>query len=140
MTPYVMLYICSTQIISGLVTFKIKGLNCSYSITQCTCTCFFKASVTFETGFTELRNTTVWITKHHRFAGYFEQYWFRIRVILRYNRNYQVQERERRPQNWKKISHLFWQNSCFYSVVSKQVGDYFQIFVAFSENLNFKGQ
>ena len=35
----------------------------------------------------------------------------------------------------KKISHLF--DSCFYSVVSKQVGDFFQIFVAFSEKLNF---
>ena len=40
----------------------------------------------------------------------------------------------RRPQ---KISHLFWQNSCFYSVASKEVGDFFQIFVAFSEKLNF---
>ena len=26
----------------------------------------------------------------------------------------------------EKISHLFWQNSCFYSVVSKQVGDFFK--------------
>ena len=32
----------------------------------------------------------------------------------------------RRPQNLKKISHLFWQNSCFYSVASKQVGDFFK--------------
>ena len=32
------------------------------------------------------------------------------------------------------ISHLFWQNSCFYSVASKEV---FQIFVPFSEKLNF---
>ena len=47
----------------GLVNFKIKGLNCSYSITQCTCTCFFKASVTFGTGFTTSR-----IKKHHRFT------------------------------------------------------------------------
>ena len=37
---------------------------------------------------------------------------------------------------WKK-SHFKWQNSCFYSVASKQVGDIFQIFVAFSEKLNF---
>ena len=27
---------------------------------------------------------------------------------------------------FEKISHLFWQNSCFYSVVSKQVGDFFK--------------
>ena len=26
----------------------------------------------------------------------------------------------------EKISHLFWQNSCFYSVASKQVGDFFK--------------
>ena len=26
----------------------------------------------------------------------------------------------------EKISHLLWQNSCFYSVVSKQVGDFFE--------------
>ena len=44
----------------------------------------------------------------------------------------------RRPQNLKKISHLFWQNNRFYSVASKQVEeDFFQIFVAFSEKLNF---
>ena len=34
----------------------------------------------------------------------------------------------RRPQNLKKISHLFWQSSCFYSVVSKQVEDFFKFF------------
>ena len=45
--------------------------------------------------------------------------------------------RYEQPQNWKKIAHLFWQNSCFYSVVSKQMGDFFQTFVAFSEKLNF---
>ena len=28
---------------------------------------------------------------------------------------------------FEKISHLFWHNSCFYSDVSKQVGDFFQI-------------
>jgi hypothetical protein len=44
----------------------------------------------------------------------------------------------RRPQDLKKISHLLWQNSCFYSVSSKQVGDFFLIFVAFSEKLDFK--
>ena len=38
---------------------------------------------------------------------------------------------------FEKISNLFWQNSCFYSVGSKQVADFFQIFVAFSEKLNF---
>ena len=26
----------------------------------------------------------------------------------------------------EKISHLFWDNRCFYSVVSKQVGDFFK--------------
>ena len=44
----------------------------------------------------------------------------------------------RRPQNLKKISHLFRQNSCFYSVVSKQVEDK-ENFVAFSEKVDFKG-
>jgi len=34
----------------------------------------------------------------------------------------------RRPQNLKKISHLSWQNSCFYSVATKQVGDIFSNF------------
>ena len=38
---------------------------------------------------------------------------------------------------FEKISHLIWQNSCFYSVASKQAGDFFQIFVAFSEKLDF---
>ena len=38
---------------------------------------------------------------------------------------------------FEKISHLFWQNSCFYSVASKQVGDFFKFFVAFSEKLDF---
>ena len=38
---------------------------------------------------------------------------------------------------FEKISHLFWQNSCFYSVASKQVGDFFSIFVDFSEKLDF---
>jgi hypothetical protein len=35
----------------------------------------------------------------------------------------------------EKISHLFW--SCFYSVASKQVGDFFKNFVTFSEKLDF---
>ena len=38
---------------------------------------------------------------------------------------------------FEKISHLFWQNSCFYSVASKTSGRFFQIFMAFSEKLNF---
>ena len=50
-----MLYLCSIQILTGLVTFKIKGLNCSYSITQ---------RDTFGTGFTTSR-----IKKHHRFTS-----------------------------------------------------------------------
>ena len=37
---------------------------------------------------------------------------------------------------FEKISHLFWQSSCFYSVSSKQVEDFFQIFVAFIEKLS----
>ena len=44
----------------------------------------------------------------------------------------------RRPQNLKKSPTLEGQNSWFYSVASKQVGDFFfQIFVAFSEKLIF---
>ena len=39
---------------------------------------------------------------------------------------------------FEKIFHLCWQNSCFYSVASKQVEDFFQIFVAFSKKLDFK--
>ena len=37
----------------------------------------------------------------------------------------------------KKISFLFWQNSCFYSVASKQVRDFFKFLWPFSEKLNF---
>ena len=37
----------------------------------------------------------------------------------------------------KKISHLLQRNSRFYPVASKQVGDFFQIFVAFSKKLDF---
>ena len=32
---------------------------------------------------------------------------------------------------FEKISHLFWRNSCFYSVASKQVGDFFKFFGLF---------
>ena len=40
---------------------------------------------------------------------------------------------------FEKISHLFWQNSYFYSVGSKKVAYFFfWIFVAFSEKLDFK--
>ena len=39
--------------------------------------------------------------------------------------------------NFGKNLPLVWQNSRFNSVASKQVGDFFQIFVAFSEKLNF---
>ena len=39
---------------------------------------------------------------------------------------------------FEKISYWFWQNSCFYSVASKHVGDFFQICVAFSEKLDYK--
>ena len=33
-----------------------------------------------------------------------------------------------------KISNLFWQNRCFYSVVSKQVGDFFKILWPFQKS------
>ena len=39
---------------------------------------------------------------------------------------------------FKKISSLFWQNSCFHSIVSKQVLDFSKFFLDFSENLDFK--
>ena len=39
---------------------------------------------------------------------------------------------------FEKISNRFWHNSCFYSVASKQVGDFFEIFVVFTEKLDFK--
>ena len=38
---------------------------------------------------------------------------------------------------FEKISHLFWQNSYFYSVASNKVGEFFRFFLAFSEKLNF---
>ena len=39
---------------------------------------------------------------------------------------------------FEKLSHLFWQNSCFYSASSvKTSGRFFQTFVAFSEKLDF---
>ena len=40
----------------------------------------------------------------------------------------------------KKISYPFWQNSSFYSLVLIQVGEFFQIFAAFSEKLIFTNQ
>jgi hypothetical protein len=44
----------------------------------------------------------------------------------------------RTPQNWKKKSPTcFDKTAILYSIVSKQVGAFFQIFVAFSEKLNF---
>ena len=39
----------------------------------------------------------------------------------------------RRPQNLKK-SHLFWQNSCLYSVASKPVGDFFKFLWTFQKS------
>ena len=38
---------------------------------------------------------------------------------------------------FEKISNFFWQNSCFNSGVVKTSGNFFQIFVDFSEKLNF---
>ena len=35
---------------------------------------------------------------------------------------------------FEKISHLFWQNSCFYSVASKQVGDIFKFLWPFQKS------
>ena len=35
---------------------------------------------------------------------------------------------------FENISHQFWQNSCFYSVVSKQVGDFFKILWPFQKS------
>ena len=34
----------------------------------------------------------------------------------------------KKATKFEKISHLFWQNSCFYSVASKQEGDFFKFF------------
>ena len=39
-----------------------------------------------------------------------------------------------------KITHLFWKINCFYSVVSKHVWYFFQIFAAFLEKLNFMNE
>ena len=39
---------------------------------------------------------------------------------------------------YEKISHLFWQNNCFYSVVSKQVGDFFKFLWPFQKNWTLK--
>ena len=35
---------------------------------------------------------------------------------------------------FEKISHLFWQNHCFYSVASKQVGDFFKFLWPFQKS------
>ena len=44
----------------------------------------------------------------------------------------------RRPQNWKKSPTCYGKKSFFTQYISsKQVGDFFQIFVAYSEKLNF---
>ena len=36
-------------------------------------------------------------------------------------------------KNWRNL-HLFWQNICFYSVVSKQLGDFFKILWSFQKS------
>ena len=38
----------------------------------------------------------------------------------------QIKLRHEKATKLEKISHLFWQNSCFYSVASKQVGYFFK--------------
>ena len=43
----------------------------------------------------------------------------------------------RRPHNLKKISHLYRQNRCFYSVASNQVGDFFKCLCPFQKNWTF---
>ena len=35
---------------------------------------------------------------------------------------------------FEKISHLFWQNSCFYSEASKQLGDFFKFLQPFQKS------
>ena len=35
---------------------------------------------------------------------------------------------------FEKITHLFWQNSCFYSAPSKQVGDFFKFLWTFQKS------
>ena len=42
-----------------------------------------------------------------------------------------------KPTKFEKNLPLVLTNSCFYSVASKQVGDFFQVFMAFPEILNF---
>ena len=36
----------------------------------------------------------------------------------------------KKATKFEEISHLFWQNSCFYSVASKQVGDFFKFLLS----------
>ena len=51
---------------------------------------------------------------------------------------YKVQLRHyEKVTKFEKISLVFWQNGFFYLVASKQLGDFFQISVAFSDKLNF---
>jgi hypothetical protein len=35
---------------------------------------------------------------------------------------------------FEKITNIFWQNSCFHSVVSKQVGDFFKFLLPFQKS------
>ena len=42
--------------------------------------------------------------------------------------------------NFKKISHLFWQNSCFYSLASKQVEDFFKFLCSFQKSWTLRSQ
>ena len=55
---------------------------------------------------------------------------FRIKTLLLIELRY-----SEKATIFLKISHLFWQ--FLSNSNSKQVGDFFQIFVAFSENLDF---
>ena len=48
-------------------------------------------------------------------------------LVLKF-RNYE------KATKFEKISHLFWQNSCFYSVASKQMGDFFNFLWSFQKS------
>ena len=68
------------------------------------------------------------------------QFWSEISPVFRGLTSWHIYEALIKSRHcekatkFEKISHLFWRNSCFYPVVSKQVGDFFQILWSFQKS------
>ena len=62
-------------------------------------------------------------------------YEYDVVVLVKYLRYYLLKLRHyEKATKFEKISHHFWQNSCSYSVASKQVGDFFEFLWPFQKS------